>query len=36
VIELQGRLRPIVPVRYGFGKLTTAIGAAAPHATIAS
>jgi hypothetical protein len=34
VIELQGRRPLIVPVRYGFGELTRAIGAAAPHASI--
>jgi hypothetical protein len=35
VIELQGRRPLMVPVRYGFAELSTAIAAAAPHATIA-
>src|SRR4051812_48913336 len=34
VIELQGRRPLLVPVRYGFGELTAAIAAAAPHASI--
>lgn len=34
VIELQGRRPLLVPVRYGFGQLTAAIAAAAPHATV--
>jgi hypothetical protein len=34
VIELQGRRPLMVPVRYGFGELATAIGAAAPHASV--
>ena len=34
VVELQGRRPLLVPVRYGFGELTRAIAAAAPHATI--
>lgn len=34
VVELQGRRPLLVPVRYGFGQLTQAIAAAAPHATI--
>lgn len=34
VIELQGRRSLIVQVRYGFGELTKAIAAAAPHASV--
>jgi hypothetical protein len=34
VIELQGRRPLLVPVRYGFGELTRAIAAAAPHAAV--
>jgi hypothetical protein len=36
VLELQGRRPLMVPVRYGFGELTTAIRAAAPQATVES
>lgn len=34
VIEVQGRRPLLVPVRYGFGELTQAIAAAAPHAAV--
>src|ERR1700712_4659377 len=34
VLEVQGRRPLLVPVRYGFGQLTQAIAAAAPHASV--
>ena len=36
VLEVQGRRPLLVPVRYGFGQLTQAIAAAAPHASVES